>query len=269
MQSFATFAAAAALAFGSFSLYTRVRAADDIAQMRERVTAVEGELATCASARAECDGRSRDAEAAAQASQSELSSLRAEHEATAAELLAFRALTAKFQKMIDGGKLEIVLIHGRMVVKLPASVLFDSGSADLSKDGEASVRDVAAILATVHDRRFMVAGHTDNVRVGTPSPFKNNLDLSTARALTVAQKLIAAGMNPARLIAAGYGEHEPVAPNHGEAGRQKNRRIEIVLMPQVPALPESDAGAPPPASQAGDGGAPIPGPSKATPRGRK
>jgi chemotaxis protein MotB len=83
----------------------------------------------------------------------------------------------------------------------------------------------------------MVAGHTDNVPIGTPSAFKNNLELSTARGLTVAQHLIGAGMSASRLFAAGYSEYEPVRPNSSEAGRQENRRIEIELLPNLAELP--------------------------------
>jgi chemotaxis protein MotB len=94
----------------------------------------------------------------------------------------------------------------------------------------------------------MVAGHTDNVPVTPPSPFKNNLELSTARALTVATQLVSAGMNASRLVAAGYSEFEPVRENTTEAGRQENRRIEIVLLPNIAELPPTpgleDAGAP-------------------------
>jgi chemotaxis protein MotB len=149
--------------------------------------------------------------------------------------------------MIDSGKLQVTLKHGRMVVKLPAGVLFASGSAELSKEGQTALSEVASILKQLHDRRFMVAGHTDNVPVGPPSPFKNNLELSTARALTVVAQLVSAGMNPARLVAAGYADHEPEHPNATEAGRQENRRIEIVLLPnlaELPPVPELDAGAP-------------------------
>lgn len=204
-------------------------------------------------------------EADLSASQAELQELRAEHEEAEKRLEAFTSLTAKFRKMIDSGRLQVAIRHGRMIVKLPASVLFESGSAELSKDGVEALREVAAILKQVQGRRFMVAGHTDNVPVGSPtSPFMNNLDLSTSRALIVAQNLIKAGMNPAQLVAAGYGEYEPVADNRSEAGRRENRRIEIVLMPNITEVPDllGDAGAPAPkdasADAPQDAGAPTP-----------
>ena len=68
-----------------------------------------------------------------------------------------------------------------------------------------------------------------HVPIGPPSTFKNNLELSTARAVTVTDFIVEKGMNPAHLSAAGYSAYQPVASNATEAGRQENRRIEIVL----------------------------------------
>lgn len=174
------------------------------------------------------------------ASRAELEDLRREKDEADKRLAVFKAATEKFRKMIDSGKLQVQLRHGRMVVKLPASVLFPSGSADLSKEGKDALTEVAHILKQFPERRFEVAGHTDNVPIaasGSPSPFKNNMQLSTARALTVSEALTSAGMNPARLSAAGYAEHQPAATNSREAGRQENRRIEIVLQPNLSELP--------------------------------
>jgi len=83
----------------------------------------------------------------------------------------------------------------------------------------------------------MVAGHTDNVPITPPSNFRNNLQLSTARAETVTEQLIAAGMNAAHLAAAGYSEYEPARENTTETGRRENRRIEIVLLPNLAEIP--------------------------------
>ena len=183
-------------------------------------------------------------------SQSELDGLRAERAETEKRLEAFRALTASFQKMIDSGKLQVTMRHGRMIVKLPAEILFASGSADISKRGQAALAEVAAILKQMPERRFMIAGHTDNVPVVPPSTFTNNLQLSTARAETVTEQLISAGMNPAHLSASGYSEYEPARENSTEAGRRENRRIEIVLLPNLVDLPVPSALAARPAPSA-------------------
>jgi chemotaxis protein MotB len=134
--------------------------------------------------------------------------------------------------MIDAGKLEVTTRQGRMIVKLPAEILFASGSAQLSEAGHAPLKELAGVLKQFPDRRFMVAGHTDNVPIG-PSNFKSNWELSTARAVTVTEFLASSGVNPSRLTAAGYSEYDPIRPNATEAGRSENRRIEIVLLPNV------------------------------------
>ncbi|MGZ3420214.1 MAG: OmpA/MotB family protein [Polyangiales bacterium] len=171
------------------------------------------------------------------ASATELEELRKQHEEAEKRLAAFKAMTDKFRKMIDSGKLQVAIRGGRMIVKLPASVLFASGSAELSKEGQTAIADVAHILRQFRDRRFMVAGHTDNIPIG-PSAYKNNWELSTARALTVTQTLVKSGLSPTKLVAAGYGEYDPVKSNGTEAGRHENRRIEIVLLPNLAELPQ-------------------------------
>jgi chemotaxis protein MotB len=90
---------------------------------------------------------------------------------------------------------------------------------------------VAKILRSVPRHHFLVGGHTDNVPA--VKEYKSNWELSAARALRVTDALIAHGMPPKRLVLAGYSEYDPVASNGSEAGRQKNRRIEIILEPHV------------------------------------
>lgn len=153
--------------------------------------------------------------------------------ARARELMAeFQGMTKKFQKMIDTGQLEVELRRGQMVVKLPAQILFPSGSATLSEEGQAAIAEVARILKSVKNRRFTVAGHTDSIPI-KGGEFKSNWELSTARAVTVTELLIQKGMRPQNLSAAGFGPYAPVATNKTEAGRRRNRRIEIILEPQL------------------------------------
>jgi chemotaxis protein MotB len=217
----------------------------------EDVTAAKttcmGKLDECTRARASLEQAASSASADLGASRAELDQLRREKEEQDARLAVFKSVTDKFRQMIDSGKLQVVMRHGRMVVKLPASVLFPSGSADLSKDGQSALAEVARILRQFPDRNFEVAGHTDNVPIGPPPApassaptFKNNLELSTARAVTVTDFIVEKGMNPAHLSAAGYSAYQPVASNATEAGRQENRRIEIALVPNLAEVPTPD-----------------------------
>jgi chemotaxis protein MotB len=123
-----------------------------------------------------------------------------------------------------------------MIVELPAQVLFPSGSAELTADGRKALGEVAKILRSMPRRRFIVAGHTDNVPVSTDR-FASNWELSSARAVEVTAEMIRGGLRPEQLVAAGYSEHDPVARNTSDAGRQKNRRIEIILEPRLAPLP--------------------------------
>jgi len=102
--------------------------------------------------------------------------------------------------------------------------------------------EVAVILRQFPDRRFMVAGHTDNQPV--KEAYKDNWELSMARALVVTRFLVEAKMKAQNIVAAGYGEHDPIASNASPDGRRENRRIEIILLPdlsELPTLPEDMA----------------------------
>jgi chemotaxis protein MotB len=190
------------------------------------------QLADCTTVRDTTEKLSQDTASNLNATKTELEELRQEHADADKRLAMFKALGDKLRKMIDAGKLEVTVRRGRMIVKLPAEVLFASGSAQLAPEGQTPLREVAAALRQFPDRRFMVAGHTDNVPIG-PSNFKSNWELSTARAVTVTEFLASVGMNPTRLVAAGYSEYDPIRPNGSETGRRENRRIEIVLLPNV------------------------------------
>jgi len=93
---------------------------------------------------------------------------------------------------------------------------------------------VGAALKAIQDKAIRVEGHTDNVPIATSlqDRFASNWELSTARATAVVRYLQdKAGIAPDHLIAAGYGEFRPIAPNTTPEGRTQNRRIEIVLVP--------------------------------------
>jgi chemotaxis protein MotB len=179
-----------------------------------------------------------------QATRVELEDLRKQRVETEKRLAAFKELTAKFQKMIDSGRLQVVIRDGRMIVKLPAAVLFPSGKADLAREGELALMEVGIILKQIPDRSFMVAGHTDNVPL-KGSTYKNNWELSTARAVRVTEFLISVGMKPDKIAAAGYAEFDPVKSNKTDAGKQENRRIEIVLLPKIEEMPPMPVEKPP------------------------
>ena len=170
------------------------------------------------------------------ATEKELADLRRQKEAAEKRVAQYKAMQAKFRALVDTGKLQVAFRNGQMTLKLPSGILFPSGSADLSKGGEQALGEVTNILMGFPDRRFVVAGHTDNQPIRT-AQFKNNWYLSTARANSVVQFMIKGGFPAKNLAAAGYGEFDPIAPNDKEETREQNRRIEIILVPNLEELP--------------------------------
>lgn len=170
--------------------------------------------------------------------QARLEELRKQKALAEERAAVFKNLVAKLRGMIDNGQLKVVIRDGRMIIALPNDILFDSGSTAFKKAGKESLGKVAKILANV-DRKFLVVGHTDNVPIKT-AQFASNWELSTARAVEVVQILIKEGMNPKSLSAAGYSEFDPVVANDTPANKTQNRRIEIVLQPNLADLPPLD-----------------------------
>jgi chemotaxis protein MotB len=154
-------------------------------------------------------------------------------------LAEYRGLLDRFKSLIDAGKLKVKLVEGRMVLVLASDILFGSGSATLSKEGKASISEVAGVLKTFRGRRFQVEGHTDNVPIKT-AQYPSNWELAAARALTVVKTMVDAGMPAGTISAASFGENKPAASNDGSDGRASNRRIEIVLVPDLSSLPGFD-----------------------------
>lgn len=172
-----------------------------------------------------------------QATSEEVQRLRKQREQTAKMAQAFRDLALKLKSMVDSGKLSVIVRKGRMTLNLPDDILFPSGSASLKKEGKEAIASLAGVLKDVGDRSFLVSGHTDNVPTGKSAAFKSNWDLSTARAVTVTKLLIDNGVAPTKLAAAGFADGDPVQPNESPEGRAKNRRTEIILMPNIEELP--------------------------------
>jgi chemotaxis protein MotB len=147
----------------------------------------------------------------------------------------FRSLADKLRSMVDAGQIKVTVRNGRMLLVLPNDILFDSGKTDLKPEGKDAIAKVAKVLATM-DRHFLVAGHTDNLAINTRR-FRSNWELSTARAVEVVRLLIDNGMKPNQLGAAGYAEYDPAASNSTPEGQAQNRRIEIVVEPNLSELP--------------------------------
>lgn len=164
-----------------------------------------------------------------------LEELRKRREETEERIKEFRSLLDKFKSLIDSGKLKVRIVDGRMVVVLSSDVLFASGSKELSSGGKAAIKEVSLVLATIKDRKFQVEGHTDTDK--TRSSVYTNWELAADRALTVLHTMVGAGMPETKISAASFGESRPVAPNDTSKNKAQNRRIEIVVVPDLSQLP--------------------------------
>lgn len=128
------------------------------------------------------------------------------------------------------------------VSKLDTDVLFDMGQAELKPGADDVLRDLVRLLNSPEGRdlKILVVGHTDDRRIaGQPVREKhpNNFHLSADRALAVSDALGRLGLAPERMGVAGFGPHQPVAPNLTEEDRAKNRRVELFVMAaEVPVV---------------------------------
>lgn len=112
----------------------------------------------------------------------------------------------------------------RGIVLTLGDVLFDFDKANLKPGGEQAARRVAKFMHDYPDRRIRVEGYTDS-----SGPEGYNQKLSQRRAQSVKEAIVSQGINPSRIVTQGYGESYPVASNDNRAGRQRNRRVEIVI----------------------------------------
>lgn len=112
-------------------------------------------------------------------------------------------------------------------VEMKSKMLFESGSARLSRTAISLLRDVSDILRPLPNQ-ILVEGHTDNVPIKTIL-FPSNWELSAVRAASVVHLLGRLGISPERMVAIGYGEYRPTAGNDDEDGRQKNRRVALII----------------------------------------
>ncbi|MBP7125417.1 OmpA family protein [Myxococcota bacterium] len=214
----------------------------DVGLLRDQLNATEREKAECVQARdglrGERDrlteelaalGRDRSALSAdLQKALARMEELRQQAERRKAKL---RELRAKLQEMVAAGKLKVRVDKGRMIVEMAEKVLFDSGKFKLKPEGLEALAQLTSVLRSIEGRAFQVTGHTDDV-----GGDEYNWTLSLNRAREVVLQMIEMGMPPERLSAAGYGKFSPVAPNDTPEGRAQNRRIEIVLVPNLDEL---------------------------------
>lgn len=151
-------------------------------------------------------------------------------------------LEDRLRREISDKEVKVEMMERGLVITFVAEVLFDSGKADLRSQALGTLDKVADTLnTTVRDLNVGIEGHTDNDPI-RHSGWKSNWELSSARATSVLHYLIDSNdVEPQRLSATGYGEYRPVASNLTKEGKQKNRRVEIVILPKTVAEKDMDS----------------------------
>ncbi len=115
-----------------------------------------------------------------------------------------------------------------LVVSIRDTLLFSSGSAEVTSEAQSILRKLSGILAPLPNY-IKVEGHTDNAPIHN-AQFPSNWELSASRAVNVLHILVNQNISPERLSAVGYGEYRPVVPNTSDANMSRNRRVDLVIM---------------------------------------
>ncbi len=174
-----------------------------------------------------------------------LRELKAQEEAAAAQAQELRAV---FHQAIDDGTLLIRQEGSNVVIQLLEKDSFPSGSAALESGSRDTLAKIGTLVAGMTGA-ITVSGHTDNVSIRSGGQYRSNWELSTARAASVAHELLAAGLDPARLMVSGHADTQPRAANDTAANRALNRRVDITFAngrdrPGVWTGPEAAAAGP-------------------------
>lgn len=171
----------------------------------------------------------------------ELERLRSQKEMETAQLEeAKRLLEDRLAQEIRDKQVQLQLAERGLVLTFVAEVLFDSGKDKIRPEAEQSLAKVASVIREkVPDREVGIEGHTDNEPI-KHSGWRSNWELSTGRATSVLHLLDDNGVEPSQMVASGFGEYRPVVSNDAPEGRQKNRRVEIVILPKQLTKVEKD-----------------------------
>jgi len=142
-----------------------------------------------------------------------------------------RKAKEELEKRLSSSEATIGYDERGLVARMMDKVLFDSGKATLRRSANSVLDRVAEAIAQVPSQPVGVEGHTDNIPI-QKSGWADNSALSLARANAVIDYLVSRGLDRSRLTAVGHGESRPIASNKTAKGRQQNRRVEIVVLPQ-------------------------------------
>lgn len=193
------------------------------------------DLADCQLAKLKADDDLRRAQLDLQAAKRERDQLIKEQKALADALArmqdGIRRVQDRLKNLVAAGKLRIRSRQGLLVIEVNSDILFDTGKAEVKAAAKPVLAEIAAAIKDLSDRRFQVAGHTDDTGADAL-----NWRLSTERALAVLTEMIGLGVPSKAVSAAGFGPYLPMVANDSAENRAKNRRVELLLIPDLGAL---------------------------------
>ncbi len=143
----------------------------------------------------------------------------------------YTSVVEELESELQAGQLEIQTLRNGIQLRASDEILFASGSAIVKPIGREVLTAVARQIVNLSGHRTRVEGHTDDVPIATQE-FPSNWDLSADRAIGVVRFLVEQGVDPAKISASGFGEFSPIESNDTDEGRARNRRIEILLVPE-------------------------------------
>jgi chemotaxis protein MotB len=216
------------------------RLAAELEQAKKRISELEAQLAALNAAGADKSKLASELAAAQQRTAElekqvadrdrELAGLRGDLSAEMAKLKeAQRGLVRALRPQIEKGAIMVDLNNERLLINLASGYLFGSGEDQLKSDGTDALKQVGAILKDFPEYKVSVDGHTDDrpIRSGLKKKFPSNKELSEARAANAAMALGEGGLSA--VTTHGYADTRPVLPNTTDAGRAKNRRVEVLV----------------------------------------
>ena len=151
-------------------------------------------------------------------------------------MLALRNSVADALVGFEDQGLTVTTRNGRVYVSMDNKLMFASGSFNVNANGKSALNKLANVLKEKDDINILVEGHTDSVPYRGSGKISDNWDLSAKRATSIVRILTAGNIDPKKITAAGRGEFNPIASNATKDGRAKNRRTEIILMPDLSNL---------------------------------
>jgi len=222
---------------------TIVSLKEQVSKLNQKLTDLETEIKILEAKLTDKDNKLIEAQASYQALKTETESLRKDlyaAENSAGNLEAhqrtmkatYESLLSGLKKQLDSKDASIEAYREKLKVTFVDQILFGFSQVRISSEGEAALNRLADVLATVQKGKISIIGHADNIPIAEKYQYRfpSNWELSSARAAVIARYLLEyGGLDPSKIEVIGRSQYQPLAQNDTQAGRAKNRRVEIII----------------------------------------